>query len=215
MKAVGKYIIIRFRKEDLEILKKQGLIYYVDPDNKGEHICSIAVVESSNHPDIMDGDEAIVSYRIAWDENVNDRGHHKTNKYFIETLDNGDQLRWCHADWDVFGIKRKGKYLPLREYIFGEIPPPMPEKTVRGIIIPDSFRKQKTDKKQAYLTKVKEVNPLVTLETGIEKGDYIWCEPDSDIKKTIFEEEILTIPFKKVLGWANDNGDFKPLPAII
>jgi len=34
----------------------------------------------------------------------------------------------------------------------------------------------------------------------LKTGDNIYCEPNSDIKKVIFDEEILAIPAQKILG---------------
>lgn len=198
MKAVRKIVLLRYKKENLEILKKQGLIYLVDSTNNAEHVCSVATIESTNHPDFEKGDEAIVSFRICYDENIHDRGNRKDNQYFIERTDEGDHIRWCE-EYDVFGVIKKGKLIPKQEYIFGEIPPPIEEK-VGKIFIPNSYRNQKTDA-VSYTTKVKAIHPKTQEETGIKVGDTIWCEKNSDIKKTIFDTEFLAIPFQKVLAF--------------
>lgn len=200
MKAVGKNVILRYRKADLDILKKQGLIFLVDSHKSAENVCSIAVIESTNHPDLKDGDEAIVSFRIGYDEDLHDRGNRNTNQYFIELCDNGDHIRWCD-EYDVFGVVRKGNLIPKQEYLFCEVPPPVEEK-VGSIFIPDSYRNQKTDN-DPYRTKIKYIHPETSKETGMKEGDEIVCEKNSDIKKTIFDKEFLAVPLKKVMGKIN------------
>ena len=198
MKAVRKIVLLRYRKDDLAIIKKYGSIYLVDSHNNAANVCSVALVESSNHPDFEKGDEAIVSFRIGYDEDIHDRGQKKDNQYFIERDDNGDVLRWCD-EYDVFGVIKKGKLVPRQEYIFGEIPPPINPK-FGSIIIPESFNGQKTDR-SSYTTKIKAIHPKTKQETGMKEGDEIYCEVNSDIKKTIFDTEFLAIPFQKVLAF--------------
>ena len=53
MKAVRKIVILRYKKDDIEILKKQGLIYLVDSHNNAENVCSVAEIISTNHPDFQ------------------------------------------------------------------------------------------------------------------------------------------------------------------
>ncbi len=198
MKAVRKIVILRYKKDDIEILKKQGLIYLVDSHNNAENVCSVAEIVSTNHPDFSKGDQAIVSFRIGFDDDIHDRGQRKANQYLIERTDEGDHIRWCE-EYDVFGVMKKGKLIPKQEYIFGEIPPPIDEK-VGMLFIPNSFRNQKTDR-SSYTTKVKAIHPTTAKETGIKIGDTIWCEANSDIKKTIFDNEFLAIPFQKVVAY--------------
>lgn len=198
MQAVRKTVILRYRKQDIDILKMYGSIYLLDSHNNAANVCSVAVIESTNHPDFDKGDEAIVSFRIGYDEDINDRGQKKDNQYFIERTDDGDVIRWCD-EYDIFGVIKNGKYVPKQEYIFGEIPPPIDAK-FGSIFIPESYQKQKTDN-TSYKTKVKAIHPKTSEETGIKVGDEIYCEKNSDIKKTIFKEEFLAIPFVKVLAY--------------
>lgn len=209
MRTIPGKLHLRFKAENLDILQKYGSIYFVNTLNKPEHVCVVATIVSSYNPEFEEGDEAIVSYRIAWDENVNDRGQKKVNPFFIEKLENGDELRWCSDEWyDVFGTIKNGKICPRKEYVFAEIPP-LTEEKIGMIIIPDTFRNQKTDK-QSYTTNIKYIHPEKAKEFGLKQGDKIYASKDSDIKKTIMSEELLFIPLKKVLGYRNSS-NFVPL----
>lgn len=208
IKAVGANNILRYRKQDIEGLRKIGMVLFINVFNMPEHICSIALIESTNHPEFKKGDEAIVSYRIGYDTDVNERESRQPNKYFLERQKNGDEIRWC-SDYDIFGVIRGGEMIPKKEYVFAELPPPAEEKTKGGIIIPEAFREQKTDKK-GYWTKVKHIHPEHKEKYNLQPGQEIYCEKNSDIQKEIFGEKLLFIPIQKVLGW-KENGALNPI----
>lgn len=205
MKATRNKAILRYRKQDLEGLKKYGNIYFIDTMNKAEHVCCIALIESSGSEEFEKGDEVLCSYRISWDEDINDRGNTRVNQYYIDTDTNGDVIRWCSTQHgirtggrDIMGKIRNGVVTPKKGIVFAEIPPPVPEKK-GNLFIPNSFREQKTDK-LGYHTTIKYIHPDDANELGLEIGDTIYCEKDSDIKKVIFGHEILTIPTDRILG---------------
>jgi co-chaperonin GroES (HSP10) len=205
MKATRNKAILRYRKQDLEGLKKIGSIFFIDTMNKAEHVCCIALIEDSHSDEFKKGDEVAVSFRLGWDENIDDRGQRRMNGYYIDTEENGDVIRWCstlygiHAGgMDIMGKIDGDRIIPKIGVVIAEIPPPVPEKH-GGLFIPNSFREQKTDK-LGYHTKVKYIHPQDAEELGLSEGDTIYCEKDSDIKKVIFGQEILTIPAKRILG---------------
>lgn len=202
--AVGDYTILKYESKDVDDIQKIGRFLIVDPTNKAQRVCSLATIVSTNHKEFNVGEKAIVSYRIGWDVDINNPGAKKTNSYFIRKESNGDEIRFC-SNMDIFGVIRDDKMIPKKEYVFAEIPTKKSEK-VGLLFIPQTAQDQTTDR-EGYWTKILRVHPD---NAPLKDGQTIYCEPNSDITKEIYGNEILFIPTQKVLGYLKDD-TFVPL----
>ena len=191
-------IILRFSKSQIEERLKVGRFFIANVMNDPKYASEMAYVESSSNPEYKKGMEIAVSYRIGHDYNQEDpNDKHYRNEWFIEECNDGSELRYCIDSWvSVFGYKKDDAIVPYEGYVFCEVPSFEKEKEGR-FIIPDSFKNVNTDS-AGYKTKIKYIRKEDSDEYGLFVGDEIWCDPNSDIKKTIFGETLIAVPTKKV-----------------
>jgi len=192
MNSTPKKVILRYKKEDLEAMEKtpSGLLYIDTSHDPGQYCCTTAYIEGSNAELEKDGffkdDKLLVQYLVAWDEVG------KKNQFFIEA-DNGDILRWCN--WvQVFGKQNKdGSFTPARPYVFCELP----EKEEVKSTLWTPQQNQKTDT-HGYFTTIKYIHPLDSEESGLNIGDRILCQKNTDAKKNVFGEELIRVELQRI-----------------
>jgi hypothetical protein len=199
MKAAPKKVILRYKQEDIEATQKnkRGTLWINTTENPNQHCCEVAYIEGDNEQLNKDGfhngDKLLVQYLVYLDE-ASQRGYVEKNQFFIESQ-NGDQLRWCY--WDqIFGKQNKdGTFTPVKGFVFCELP----EKVEVKSKLWTPQQKQDTDNK-GYFTTIKYIHPVDAEESGLKSGDRVVCEQNTDAVKNTFGEELIRVPFNRILG---------------
>lgn len=194
-------VILRYKKEDLDATKKKGIIFLDTSFNPNEHVCQTAYIEGDDkilNEDhlLFKGDKILVQYLVGLDTQ-NEHGETKHNMFYIQTEDNGDEIRWCSLT-QVFGSETKNGFQPLRGFVFCSLIQDIPAHKENGIYVmqhrPDTEHK-------AFKTIIRYIHPHDSEEIGLNVGDVIVAEKNSDAVKKLFDgEELLRIQKNCILG---------------
>lgn len=194
-------VIVRYKKQDLDATKKKGIIFLDTSFNPNEHVCQTAYIEGDDkilNEDhlLFVNDKILVQYLVGLDTaDVN--GSVKRNMFYIQTEDNGDEIRWCSLA-QVFGKQTKDGFQPLKSFIFCDLIKIIPAHKENGIFVmehrPDTEHK-------AFQTTIRYIHPHDSEEMGLNVGDVIVAEKNSDAIKKLFDgEELLRIQKNCILG---------------
>ncbi len=158
-----------------------------------------AVVEASCDEWIKEGDEVVVQYLIATDDQFDIDKPIQRNPNFMYTDENGDEIRWCDT-YSLYGRKRGDEIIPMKGYVFCSLPEVIAEtKTEAGIILLE--KKQDTDRK-AFKTTIVFIHPEDAEMYDLSVGDEVFVDKDSDAVKKIFGHTVIRVLTDKVLALA-------------
>lgn len=202
MKANRNKVILRYHKKDLEAkFKSAGGLWLPTVFDPGKHVCEIAQIEADNDQlnkdGLYKGDFVLVQYLVAYDEYGYEKDKAaKRNTNYLETFDNGDELRWCDFN-QVYGKRTDDGFVPVSGMVFCELPPSKPEHQENGITVLEEFQ---DTMRSAYYTFVRYIHPKDEEETGLKQGDKVWAEKNSDAIKDVFGEKLIRVPLECILG---------------
>lgn len=193
-KPMENKLIIRYSAEDLEATKRKGILFLDTSFNPNEHVCQVATIIGDNknlneEHLLFNGDYVLVQYLVGLDTD-------KRNMFYIESCDDGSEIRWCHIS-QVFCRKIKDDIQPLKNFVFCDLVKPIAEHYENGVFVME--KKQNTQDK-AYQTKVRYIHSLDSEQLGLNVGDIIYAEKQSDSIKNVFGEELLRVPANQILG---------------
>lgn len=196
-------VILRYKKQDLDATKKKGIIFLDTSFNPNEHVCQTAYIEGDDctlrHDHLLfEGDKILVQYLVGLDTQ-DSNGSTKHNMFYIQTEDNGDEIRWCSLT-QVFGKQTEDGFQPLKSFIFCDLIKTIPAHKENGIYVmehrPDTEHK-------AFQTTIRYIHPHDSEEMGLMIGDVIIAEKNSDAVKRLFDgEELLRIQKNCILAVA-------------
>lgn len=201
MNSTTKKVILRYKKEDLDACEKAGRFYIDTSHDPAKYCCTVAYIEGSNveleKQGFKKGDKLLVQYLVSWDESEKDNPYKKErNQYFIEAQ-NGDELRWC--SWDqVFGkFNEDGTFTPTLGWVYCELPKIIPEHEENGIVVLE--QKVNTDTK-GFETKIVFIHPQDAEEYGLNAGDEILADKNTDAVKRIADQLYIRVPAQFILA---------------
>lgn len=146
-------------------------------------------------------DTKIVSARIEYIkeqmiyEDTNNTYSEK-NQYYIDTDEQGNQIRWCTVE-DIYGVIKGSKIAPSLNWVFIHEPIVVEDKNKGKIVL---LTKKQDREKKAFEAKVKYINDLDKKEVKFKKGDTIFVAPQFDFKFKVGEKREWAVPLNKILG---------------
>jgi co-chaperonin GroES (HSP10) len=119
------------------------------------------------------------------------------NQYFMRLEDNGDEIRWADVKQSLYGKKTEDGFMPNKGWVFCEVPTAIPERIQNGIVIPEQA--QNTSDK-GFRTRIVYIHPKDGENYGLNIGDYIMADKNTDAIKNVFGVEYIRVPVEFILA---------------
>lgn len=218
MKAAKNKVILRYKKADIDAMEKsKGGLFKAIHFDPAKHVCQSAYIEADNTDlnriGFYEGDNVLVSYLVGYDETHYDEDHAAVKNSHFLYMDGEDEIRSCefvvdlnekqkeagaHFYRQIFGKRTEDGFIPAVGFVFCEMPEP--EEIKSNIIFISETAKSITTDKRGYTTKIKYIHPQDAEELGLNTGDEVWCDRNSDIKQNVFGEQLISVFTDRVLG---------------